>query len=81
MAKGTDMISVEVVENIGTISTNEKTGWSKQLRRIKWNGADVAKFDIRDWSPDDPDKMGRGITLTEAEAKELKKLLVKHFKK
>ena len=73
-------ISIEVVETIGTISTNDKTGWSKQLRLIKWNGAEVAKFDIRDWSPDDPEKMSRGITLTDAEAKQLSKLLAKHFK-
>ena len=73
-------ISVDVVETIGTISTNPKTNWSKQLRLIKWNGADVAKLDIRDWSPDDPDKMSRGITLTEAEGKQLCKLLQKHFK-
>ena len=73
-------ISFDVVETIGTISTNAKSGWSKQLRRIKWNGADEAKFDIRDWSPDDTNKMSRGITLTDAEARQLSKLLAKHFK-
>lgn len=74
-------ISFDVVETIGTISTNAKSGWSKQLRRIKWCGADEAKFDIRDWAgADDPDKMSRGITLTDAEARQLSKLLAKHFK-
>ena len=73
-------ISFDVVETIGTISTNAKSGWSKQLRRIKWNQAEEAKIDIRDWSPADPDKMSRGITLTDAEARQLSKLLVKHFK-
>lgn len=73
-------ISIDVVETLGTLSTNPKTNWSKQLRRIKWNGADAAKFDIRDWSPDDPDKMSRGITLTDDEAKELYRLLETYFK-
>ena len=80
MAKGTDMISCEVVEILGTLSTNPKTSWSKMLRRCRWNNSDEIKFDLRDVSPSDPERISRGITLTEAEAKELKKLLVKHFK-
>lgn len=73
-------ISVETVENLGTLSTNEKSGWSKQLRRCRWNCNEEAKFDIRDWSPSDPNKMSRGITLTDAEALQLCKLLAKYFK-
>lgn len=80
MAKRTDMISCEVVEILGTLSTNPKTSWSKMLRRCRWNGSDEIKFDLRDVSGSDPERISRGITLTEAEAKELKKLLVKHFK-
>ena len=32
------------------------------------------KYDLRDWAPDH-EKMGKGITLTEEEAKKLKELL------
>lgn len=55
-------------------STN---GWNKELRLVSWNDADP-KYDIRDWSPDD-EKMGKGITLTEEEARNLLGLLEKHF--
>ena len=57
------------VEEIGALSEGTK-GWRKELNKISWNGA-VSKFDNRDWSPDHT-KMGKGITLTEEEAKELK---------
>ncbi len=64
--------SYEIVEEIGVLSENSK-GWKKELNRISWNGAE-AKLDIRDWAPDH-EKMGKGITLTEDEAKELYMLL------
>ena len=66
----------EIVEHIGTISESAK-GWTKELNRISWNGGEP-KYDIRDWSPDD-EKMGKGITLTEEEARNLLGLLEKHF--
>lgn len=80
MADNRSTISCEVVETIGTISTNAKTGWNKLLQRCKWNGSDEVKFDIRDHAPDDPERISRGITLTDAEARQLSKLLAKHFK-
>ena len=63
-------IKCTTIEKIGIIrqSTN---GWNKELRLVSWN-------DIRDWSPDD-EKMGKGITLTEEEARNLLGLLEKHF--
>ena len=57
------------VEEIGVLSEGTK-GWRKELNKISWNGA-ASKFDNRDWFPDHT-KMGKGITLTEEEAKELK---------
>lgn len=65
-------IKYEIVERIGVLSENAK-GWTKELNKISWNGA-AAKFDIREWSPDH-EKMGKGVTLTEEEAKRLKELL------
>ena len=69
-------IKCTTIEKIGIIrqSTN---GRNKELRLVSWNDADP-KYDIRDWSPDD-EKMGKGITLTEEEARNLLGLLEKHF--
>ena len=62
----------EITEEIGVLSENAR-GWRKELNKISWNGAEP-KYDIREWSPDH-EKMGKGVTLTEEEAKNLKKLL------
>ena len=40
-----------------------------------WCGT-MSNYDIREWSPDH-EKMGKGVTLTEAEAEKLKELLQK----
>ena len=65
-------IKFEIEQEIGVLSENAK-GWTKELNLISWNGA-AAKYDLRDWSPEH-EKMGKGITLTEAEALRLKELL------
>ncbi len=65
-------VTFEIVEEIGVLSENSK-GWRKELNRVSWNGGE-AKIDLRDWSPDH-EKMGKGITLTEEEAKQLYLLL------
>ncbi len=65
-------IKYEIVEHIGVLSENSR-GWRKELNRVSWNDA-APKYDIRDWAPEH-EKMGKGITLTEAEAAELKRLL------
>lgn len=62
----------EIVEEIGVLSENAR-GWTKELNKVSWNGG-VPKYDLRDWAPDH-EKMGKGITLTEEEAKKLKELL------
>ena len=68
----TDDFKYEIVEEIGVLSENAK-GWRKELNKISWNG-EAPKYDIRDWAPDH-EKMGKGITFTEEELAELKKLL------
>ena len=65
-------ITFEIVEHIGVLSENAK-GWTKELNKVSWNGA-AAKYDIREWAPEH-EKMGKGVTLTEEEAKKLKELL------
>lgn len=65
-------LKFEITENIGALSESNK-GWIKELNLVSWNDRDP-KYDIRDWSPDH-EKMGKGVTLTHGELKELKKLL------
>ena len=65
-------IKYEIVEEIGVLSENAK-GWRKEVNKISWNGA-APKYDIRDWAPGRV-KMGKGVTLSEEEMAELKKLL------
>ncbi|SCJ90005.1 Uncharacterized protein conserved in bacteria [uncultured Eubacterium sp.] len=65
-------IKYEIVEELGVLSENAR-GWRKELNLVSWNGAQP-KYDLRDWAPEH-EKMGKGITLTLAEVKELKGLL------
>jgi len=69
-------IKYEIQEMYGVIS-DTKSGWTKELNLISWNNG-KAKFDIRDWSPEH-EKMGKGITLSEEEAKTLYSLLGEIF--
>lgn len=65
-------IKYDIVKELGVVSENS-TGWTKELNLISWNNRE-AKYDLRDWSPEHT-KMGKGITLSLEELKELKKLL------
>ena len=65
-------IKYEIKKEIGVLSENAK-GWRKELNLISWNGA-APKYDIREWAPDH-EKMGKGTTLTEEEARALVALL------
>ncbi len=67
-------IKFDIVEEIGVLSTSSK-GWNKEINKVSWNGA-TPKYDIRDWSPDH-EKMGKGVTLTEGELKQLLSLFAK----
>ncbi len=67
-------ITFDVVKHFGVLS-EEKTGWKKEVNLVSWNGR-APKIDIRDWAPGH-EKMGKGITLTPEEAKNLIELLAK----
>jgi hypothetical protein len=67
-------IEFEVVKEFGELSENIK-GWKREVNLVSWSGRDP-KYDIRDWSPDHA-KMGKGITLTEEEIKQLRDILDK----
>lgn len=65
-------IKFEIKEKIGVLSESPK-GWKKELNLISWNEKDP-KYDLRDWAPENA-KMGKGLTLSVAELKELKNIL------
>lgn len=62
-------ISFEIKKQISTLSSNESKGWKKELNLISWNER-APKYDIRDWDSNHT-KMGKGVTLSEKELKEL----------
>ena len=65
-------IKYDIVKEVGVVSESS-TGWTKELHLISWNNRE-AKYDLRDWAPEHA-KMGKGITLSLDELKELKNLL------
>ncbi len=67
-----DDFTFEITEKIGILSST-KSGWNLELNKVSWGGR-PAKFDLRSWSPDHQ-KMGKGLTLTEEELKELGKII------
>ena len=67
-----DEFTHEITQTFGVLSTS-KSGWALELNAVSWNGRSP-KFDLRSWSPDH-EKMGKGITLTDAELTALKALL------
>ena len=66
MAKNTE-ITFEIVEEIAVLSV--KGSWSMELNRVSWNHG-PANYDIRKWN-EDHTRMGKGVTLTEAEMDKL----------
>jgi len=65
-------IKYEIVKHIGVLSEGSK-GWQKELNLISWNER-APKYDIREWAPNH-EKMGKGVTLSEEEALNLKGML------
>ena len=65
----------EIIQELGILSET-KSGWSRELNLISWNGAEP-KYDIRDWSPGH-EKMGKGISLNADEIEKLKTILEKY---
>lgn len=61
-------IQYEIVKEIAVLSRSD-SGYTKEINLVAWNGREP-KYDIRSFSPN-REKCGKGITLTEAEAKSL----------
>ena len=69
-------LKYEIINSVGVVA-EQTSGWKKELNRVSWNGGEP-KYDLRDWSPNH-DKMGKGITMTEAELRSLKALIDKEI--
>ena len=65
-------IKYEITEHLAGLSTSSR-GWSKELNLVSWNDR-PAKYDLREWAPDHS-RMGKGITLSDEEAKMLREAL------
>lgn len=61
-------VNFEIIKHLHRFSSEERNLWHKELNLVSWNGK-MPKYDIRDWV--DEDHPGRGVTLTEAEFREL----------
>lgn len=65
-------IKFEIEKSLGILGESAK-GWTKELNLVGWNDK-PAKYDIREWAPDH-DKMGKGVTFSREELKNLKQIL------
>jgi hypothetical protein len=70
-------VKYEILNNIGIIS-RKKGGWQKELNILSWNGREP-QYDLRNWSPDHA-RMGKGITLSEEELRELYRVIGEELK-
>lgn len=69
-------ISFVIERYLGVLSESQN-GWRKELNLVSWNGK-PAKLEIREWSPDHQ-KMAKGVTLRNEEARLLQKALYRWF--
>lgn len=61
-------IKYEIVREIAVLSEGSR-GWTKEINLVSWNDREP-KYDIRDWNHEE-NKMGKGVTLTKDEIREL----------
>lgn len=69
-------IKFEIVERLGALGEGS-SGWTTELNLVSWNER-PPKFDVRPWDPTHK-RMGKGVTLSEAEARKLSELLAVRF--
>ena len=65
--------SYEIKQNIAILSS--RGAWTLELNLISWGGR-PAVYDLRKWNADHT-KMGKGVTLTDAELSQLAFVLAK----
>jgi len=71
-------ITFKITNHLGVLSES-KSGWKKEVNLVVWMD-NPEKVDIRDWSPDHS-KMGKGVTFTKDEVKNLISILKEYAKK
>ena len=68
----------QILKVAADLSPKSDKGWVKQLNQVKW-GDNPATWDIRSWhypdGSDTPDKMSKGISLSQDELMSLKAYL------
>lgn len=70
-------INFEIINQIGVVAELNK-GWKLELNRVSWNLAEP-KYDIRSWN-ETHEKMGKGLTLSEKELRELGRIIQEEIK-
>lgn len=76
-------ITKDIRAHLGVITSTirgrrEGDTWQKEVNIVSWNGG-LPKVDIRDWD-EAHGRCGKGITLSEDEAREVMQILTQHFK-
>jgi len=79
MAKNNNKDFFKILENIATLS--DKDGITKEFNLVQYEALVNPILDIRKWDNNgEAKKMGKGITLTEEEARKLRDILNDYFK-
>ena len=71
-------IKYTLVDHIADLGELDAKGWGKEVNIIKWGNAKKPVIDIRKWNRDE-EIMGKGITLSLDELKQIQKLNVKNL--
>lgn len=64
-----DDFTFEIVESVTTLGDTKPSGYTKELNFVSFKGAEP-KWDLREWNSDHT-RMSKGITLTDAEIRDL----------
>lgn len=73
MTFNNEPLEFEIVKNVAVLSTEKRSGWTKELNLISFNDA-APKYDLRSWDPNHV-KMSKGVTLSKDEMRKLKKAI------
>ena len=71
-------ITFEIVERGGALDARNENGWTLEVNLVAWNGGQP-KIDIRSWD-ETHERMSKGITLTENQARKLSQILGSRYK-
>ena len=75
--RNNERVRFDLMENLLVFGQRKDTGWTKEANIVCWNSGSP-KLDIREWDPDHM-RMSKGVTLYEAEAERLAKVLCRRY--